>query len=119
MEISKKNPASDYESEMQSHKNHRRNNNTKKNKKKKTLIQVDKNYRLGADSRSWQILERVENSEKWRAIKWYSNLNNALNGLVNFKLRVSGVETFEALQKEQEKVLKELSEVLLAYMEVV
>ena len=120
-----KSPASDYESEMRGHKSNKRDNNTKNKKnKKETLIPIDDFYSLGADEHCWKILTRVTRKRKgvevkeWQAIKWYSNLNNALNGLVNFKLRVSGVETFTKLQKEQERVLKELSEAVQRYMGV-
>jgi len=117
-----KSPASDYESEMQGYKNDKHKNNTKN--KKETLIPINNLYSLGADEHAWKILKRVTRKrngvevKEWKAIKWYSNLNNALNGLANYQLRVSGVETFEALQKEQEKVLKELSEAVQRYMEV-
>ena len=87
-----------------------------KHDKRETLISIDENYSLGADEHCWKILKRE--NHKWRAVKWYSSLENALNGLINFKLRISGVETFTKLQKEQERVLKELSEAVQRYMEV-
>jgi len=120
MEISK-NPAPDCESGIQGDKHHKLNNNTKN--KKETFIPVDANYGLGCDERCWKILKLVTRKRKglevkeWKAVKWYSNLNNALNGLMNFKLRVSGIETFGALQKEQEKILAELSETFYLYID--
>ena len=84
--------------------------------KKETLIPVDDFYALAADEHAWKILKRE--NHKWRGIKWYSNLENALNGLVNFKLRISGAENFTELQAEQKRILKELSEALHKYMGV-
>jgi len=87
-----------------------------KHDKKETLISIDENYSLGADEHCWKILKRE--NHKWRGIKWYSNLENALHGLVNFKLRICGAENFTELQAEQKRILKELSEALHKYMEV-
>jgi len=116
-----KSPTCDFQSDMQGDKNHKLNSNTKN--KKETLIPINDFYSLGAGEHAWKILRRVTRKrngvevKEWKAIKWYSNLSNALNGLVNFKLRVSGVETFEALQKEQEKILAELSETFYLYID--
>jgi len=119
-----KNPVSDRQSGIQGYQNNKRDNNTKhkKNKRDKTLIVIDDLYHLGADGHSWHIVKRIHRNgqptEKWRPIKWYSNLEGALNGLVDFKLRISGVETLAELQEKQKRILKELSESLHAYMEV-
>ena len=85
-----------------------------KHDKKETLIPIDDFYALAADEHCWKILKRE--NHKWRAVKWYSNLENALNGLINFKLRISGVETFAELQAEQKKVMRELSEAVYSYI---
>jgi len=95
----------------------------RKNKKNRveTLIYIDENYSLGADWHSWHIIKRVNRNgkptDKWRPVKWYATLDGALDGLLRLKLRISEVKTLVELQKEQRKILAELSETFYLYID--
>ena len=115
-------PAPDCESGIQGNKNHKQNSNTKN--KKVTLIPINDIYSIGADKHCWKIIERVTRKRngvlvsELKPIKWFKSLENVLNGLANYQLRIAGAATLIELQKEQEKILKELSEAVQRYMEV-
>ena len=91
---------------------------------KNTCIPIDDNYAISADQYSWHISKRVVRKRdgrsvtEWTPIKWYSTLESAVNGLVDYKLRVSGASTLIELQKEQEKVTATLCETLHPHYKV-
>ena len=91
---------------------------------KNTCIPIDDTYAIGADQYSWHISKRVARKRdgqlvtERRPIKWYPTLESAVNGLVDYKLRVSGASTLIELQKEQKKVLAALCEALHPHYKV-
>ena len=81
-------------------------------------IPISNDYAIGADRYSWQILERKtrkrngKSVDEWKAIKWYSTLENAINGFADFKLRVSDAKTLTMVLKEQKNLKAGLCESL-------
>ena len=73
-------------------------------------IPISNNYAIGSDQYSWQILKRKTRKRngrsvtEWRAIKWYSTLENAINGFADFKLRTFDAKALADLFKEQKKL---------------
>lgn len=68
------------------------------------ILPLNGHYRLAADSHCWILQERRTRKrngkpcEEWRAIKWYTTLEQAVNGYAEFALRVSDAKTLaEAL----------------------
>jgi len=114
-------PAPDCESGRQENKHHKENSNTKN--KKVTLIPINDIYSIGADKHCWKIIERVTRKRngvlvsELKPIKWFKSLENVLNGLANYRLRIAGAATLIELQKEQEKILRELSEAFYLYID--
>ncbi len=77
-------------------------------------IPISNDYALASDQYSWRILKcnkRKRNGrsvEEWKAIKWYSTLENAITGFADFKLRTSDAKALADLFKEQKKLKAEL-----------
>ena len=73
-------------------------------------IQISNDYAIGADQYSWHILKRKtrkrngKSVEEWKAIKWYSTLENAITGFADFKLRVSDAKTLTRALEEQKNL---------------
>ena len=76
---------------------------------KETYIPVDGNYAIGADQYSWRILKRKTRKrngrsvDEWKAIKWYSTLENAITGFADFKLRASDAKALAGSIQGAEK----------------
>ncbi len=81
-------------------------------------IPISNDYAIGTDQYSWQILKRKtrkrngKSVEEWKAIKWYSTLENAITGFADFKLRASDAKALADLFREQKKLKAGLCESL-------
>lgn len=75
---------------------------------KLTVIPIDSDYQLAADSQSWMIQRRKRRkarhggviTDEWEAFSWHPTLQGAVNALAEYQLRTSGVQTLaDALVK--------------------
>jgi len=61
------------------------------------IIPLNEKYRLASDYRSWELQEKITRkhrktgkpAEEWGAIRWYPNIDSALNDASEVCLRIS------------------------------
>ncbi len=79
-------------------------------------IPISNDYALASDLYSWHKLKRKTRKrdgvsvKEWKAIKWYTTLENAITGFADFKLRASDAKTLADLFKEQKNLKAGLCE---------
>jgi len=77
-------------------------------------IQITDYYRLKTDEKQWKIQKRgmIKGEEKWTSVGYYSNLHNAVRGLVQLDLRHSDVKGLSEAVLRVENMAEALSRVL-------
>lgn len=88
-----------------------------------TPIVISNNYRIANNARAWMLQEQVTRkhrrtgtlSQEWRAIRWYTSLQAALNDLPELCLRVMGVPDSPVLGQARQAVLDTLAGLGEAY----
>lgn len=84
-------------------------------------MDIGSKYRIESDSMNITLYQKYttkKGEERWRAIGYFSTVGNALKGLVDLKLKESGMKDFKSIVKTQkdiynliESVAKKLSAV--------
>ncbi len=93
---------------------------------KLTVIPIDVNYRLAADSQSWMTQRRKHRKSRhgdhmtgdWETFSWHPTLEGAVNGLASYALRTSGVQSVAEALAEVERISATLIRALSPRFEV-
>ncbi len=93
---------------------------------KLTVIPIDADYRLTADSQSWMI-QRCKRrkarrggfiTDEWKAFSWHPTLEQAVNALADYQLRTSGVQTLADALAEVKRIKAALTRALSPRFEI-
>ena len=87
--------------------------------KKQTIIPINEEYRLVADTYQWIIQEARSRKEKkdWQSKWFYPTVQSALKGLGELMVRRSGAQTLAEALETVEKVTTTLSPALTPQLE--
>ena len=93
---------------------------------KLTVIPIDVNYRLAADSQSWMIQRRKCRKSRhsdhttgdWETFAWHPTLEGAVNGLASYDLRTSGAQSVAEALVEVERISTTLIRALSPRFEI-
>jgi len=71
------------------------------------MLKLDENYAIGADPLNIILYQRkvtkkgkTPGTETWRAIRYYRNCENALEGLVDLKINSTDLKDLETIVRE-------------------
>ena len=87
--------------------------------KKQTIIPINEEYRLTADTQQW-IIQRIrtrEGKKDWESKWFYPTVQSALKGLGDLMVRRSGAQTLAEALDAVEKVTTMLSQALTPRIE--
>ncbi len=93
---------------------------------KLTVIPIDADYQLTADSQSWMI-QRCKRrkarrggfiTDEWKAFSWHPTLEQAVNALADYQLRTSGVQTLADALAEVKRIKAALTRALSPRFEI-
>ncbi len=83
-----------------------------------TMIPIGKKYRLVSDELNVILQElhiakpgprtKVVGRENWQNIRYYSNLKNALDGMVNLEINRTGLESLEVIVAKIEELRRDI-----------
>jgi orotate phosphoribosyltransferase-like protein len=88
------------------------------------ILPINDDYRIATDTCAWMIQQRQKRKRKgkqvweWRAIKWFSTLQQAVQGFADLMLMSSDAKTLAEALAEVESVVATLSEALHPQFEV-
>ena len=79
---------------------------------KLTVIPIDVNYRLAADSQSWMTQRCKRRKSRhgdhttgdWETFSWHPTLEGAVNSLASYNLRTSGAQSVAEALAEVERI---------------
>ncbi len=99
---------------------------TSTNVPKLTILPVTSNLRLAADAHAWMIQKCKRRKDRrdgiitdeWKASSWHPTLDGAVNALVGYQLRTSGVQTVAEALAEVERISATLIRALSPRFEV-
>ncbi len=79
-----------------------------------TFIQIDAHHAIGADSHSWQVLQRrrYKRGYKWEPILWFGTLEQCVHGLWQRSVRGSGAQSLAELVAESQRVTSAICQAL-------
>lgn len=79
-------------------------------------IIISDKYGIGADQYSFHILQRNKRKRggsqvtEWIPIKWYTSIESLIEGFIEFRIKMSDVETLTELLKFKHDLIVELHE---------
>ena len=88
------------------------------------LIQITDEYAITSDQYSWQIAKRCNRNRdgkkvvEWAAIFWYSTFEGAVNGLVEYQIRLSNAQTLADALIDAKSVVADLCKALQPQIDV-
>jgi hypothetical protein len=89
------------------------------------ILSIDDDYRITADAHCWRIEKCTTRKRKgvavteFRAIRWYSTLSGAVDGLAELMLRTSDARTLDEAMTEVRRISATLRRALEPKFEVV
>lgn len=79
------------------------------------ILPINDKYAITSDTNQWMIcrksMRKTEDGEKeayWQPFKYYSTLPGAVNGLVDYQLRLSDAEGFVEAIEESKRIVAEI-----------
>lgn len=84
---------------------------------KVTILPITPDLRLAADTHTWMIQKRKQRKHRqtgqpintWQAISWHPTLEQAVNVLADYQLRVSGTQGVEQALAEVKRIAATLT----------
>jgi len=77
-------------------------------------IIISEKYGIGTDKYSYQILRKNKRKRRgqqvteWVPIKWFTSVESLIEGFIEFRIRMSNVETLTELLKFKQELTSEL-----------
>lgn len=75
------------------------------------ILPIDDTYRIAADAQCWSIQRRKQRKEgeTWESFKFYTTLDDAVQGLAQLMIRTSDAQTLADALLEAESIATRLS----------
>ena len=83
-------------------------------------LEIDNKYRITSDKYQWMIQEKRTRKGKidWTSISYYTSIEQAIQGLGELMVRLSGAKTLTDALRDVQNVATQLSHALTPKLEV-